>query len=568
MFKKNDHHTQTDIFGLFNSLPERMKKKIEHSEEYTFYKLIFSNIKEGIFSGLYSDKKSRPNAPINTMVSSLILMHRYHWTYEELFKHIEFNILTKIALGLDSLETMPFCPATLFNFQNRLSTHFAETGEILLEKVFDHLTEKQLKTLKIKTHIQRTDSLAAASNIRNYTRLQLLVELLLRIWRVLSDEDKTRFKEQFEPYVQKTSGQYIYSLQASDIPHEIEKIAHLYYWIDQNLKPSYAELEIFKTFERVYAEQFVVVQEKVEIKPPEHLSSSSVQSPDDLDATYRNKDGKEIRGQSINVVETAYPENPLNLITDVSVHPVNKDDSKVLHERLDTLKEKTPELEELHFDGAYGSSDNDRKCEQHGITPVQTAVRGPKPAVEMSIEKISDKAYTVSCPQQTVTSAPTRKRHKAVFDLAMCKRCSLRSTCPTIKRKKDRVLYFTHEYFLALKRQKGINSLPEERRKLRSNVEATVNEFVCKMPHRKLKVRGAFKASVFAFSVAMGVNFGRIYRLIQIDPSYGKAISLYCAQIVKEQSRMMRRVISFCYKRAIIPGLRFNFRRYAINFLI
>ena len=560
MFKTNDRHTQTDIFGLFNSLPERMKKKIEHSEEYTFYKLIFSNIKEDIFSGLYSDKNSRPNAPINAMVSSLILMHRYQWTYEELFKHIEFNILTKIALGLDSLETMPFCPATLFNFQNRLSRHFAETGEILLEKVFDHLTEKQLKTLKIKTHIQRTDSLAAASNIRNYTRLQLLVELLLRIWRILSDEDKTRFKEQFEPYVNKTSGQYIYSLQASDIPHEIEKIAHLYYWIDQNLKPSYAECEIFKTFERVYAEQFVVVQEKVEIKPPEHISSSSVQSPDDLDATYRNKDRKDIRGQSINVVETAHPENPLNLITDVSVHPVNKDDSKVLHERLDTLKEKTPELEELHFDGAYGSSDNDRKCEQHGINPVQTAVRGPKPAVEMSIEKISDKAYTISCLQQTVTPAPTRKRHKAIFDLAVCKRCPLRSTCPTIKRKKDRVLYFTHEYFLALKRQKRINSLPEERKKLRSNVEATVNEFVCKMPHRKLKVRGAFKASVFAFSVALGVNFGRIYRLLQIDPSYVKAISLYCAQIVKEQGRMMRRVIGFCYKRAIIPGLRFDFR--------
>jgi hypothetical protein len=329
-------------------------------------------------------------------------------------------------------------------------------------------------------------------------------------------------------------------------------------WIDQNLKYSYGDCDIFKTFERVYAEQFTVVQQKVEIKPPEHISSSSVQSPDDIDATYRNKDGKEIRGQSINVVETAHPENPLNLITDVSVHPANKDDSKVLHERLDTLKGKTPELEELHFDGTYGSSDNDRKCEQHSITPVQTAVRGPKPAVEMSIEKISETAYSVSCPQQTVTSAPTRTRHKAVFDLAVCKRCSLRSTCPTIKRKQDRVLYFTHEYSLALKRQKMIDTLPEERRKLRSNVEATVNEFVCKMPRRKLKVRGAFKASLFAFSVAMSVNFGRIYRLLQVDPSYVKTIYLYCAQIVKDQCRMMKRVIDLFYKRASITGLRFD----------
>jgi len=542
MFKKNTKHTQSNLFGLFNTLPERMKKKIERSEEYTFYKLIFSSIKEDIFSGLYSDKKSRPNAPINAMMSSLILMHRYNWTYEELFKNIEFNILTKIALGVDSIEEMPFCPATLFNFQNRLSKHFAETGENLLEKVFDQLTEKQLKALKIKTNIQRTDSFAAASNIRNYTRLQLLVELIIRIYRVLSDEDKRRFEEQFEPYVNKTSGQYIYSLQAQDIPHEIEKISKLYYWIDQNLKPSYADCDIFKTFERVYAEQFTVVQQKVEIKPPEQIPSSSVQSPDDLDATYRNKEGKNIRGQSINVVETAHPENPLNLITDVSVHPVNKDDSKVLGERLDILKEKTPELEELHFDGAYGSTDNDKKCEKNGITAVQTAVRGSKPAVEMTIEKVSDKAYMVSCPQQTVTSAPTRKQHKAVFNLSVCKLCPFKSKCPTIKRKKkDRVLYFTHDYYLALKRQKLIDSLPEERRKLRSNIEATVNEFVCKMPRRKLKVRGAFKASIFAFSVAMSINFGRIFRLIQVDPSYYKRAFHYFSIFVKDQCLFLRK---------------------------
>lgn len=551
MFKKNNKHTQTDLFGLFNALPERMKKKIEKSEEYTFYKLIFSGIKEETFSALYSDTKSRPNAPINAMVASLTLMHRYNWTYEALFKHIEFNILTKIALGLDSIEKMPFCPATLFNFQNRLSTHFAKTGEILLEKVFDHLTDKQLKCLKIKTHIQRTDSLAAASNIRNYTRLQLLVELLIRIWRVLSDEDKELFKEQFQPYVNKTSGQYIYSLQASDIPHEIEKIGKLYYWIDTHLAPSYADYDIFKTFGRVYSEQFTVVQGKVEIKPAEQCSSSSVQSPDDLDATYRNKNGKEMRGQAINIVETAHPDNPVNLITDVSVNPVNKDDSKVLNERLDNIKEKTPDLEELHFDAAYGSSENDKKFEQHDITPVQTAVKGTRAAVEIEIEKRSESEYTVSCPLQSVKSERTRKRHKASFDPAVCETCTLLRECQTAPGKNYRVLYFTHAHYLSLKRQKVIGSLPEERKKLRSNVEATVNEFVCKMPKKKLKVRGAFKASIFAFSVAMGINFGRIYRLLQVDPSYFRVISLYFAHIVKDQYQFLRRILGFFCERAI-----------------
>ncbi|MHA1347896.1 MAG: DDE transposase, partial [Candidatus Heimdallarchaeaceae archaeon] len=236
-----------------------------------------------------------------------------------------------------------------------------------------------------------------------------MVKLLLHIWRVLTEEDKHRFKEQFEPYVNKTSGQYIYFLQPSDIPHELEKIAQLYYWIHQHLQHSYAHCTVFQTFERVYCEQFTVTQQKIEMKPSEHITTSSVQSPDDLDATYRNKNGKDKRGQSINVVETANPENKLNLITDVSVHPVNKDDSKVLTQRLEPIKEKTPQLEELHFDGAYGSSDNDKQCEKHRINAVHTAVRGPKTSVEFGIEKVSDTHYTVSCPQQTVVSVPSRK---------------------------------------------------------------------------------------------------------------------------------------------------------------
>ena len=568
MFKKNTKHTQADIFGLFNTLPERMKKKIEKSEELTFYRLIFCNIKEDIFSKLYSDAKSRPNAPINAMVSSLTLMHRYNWTYEELFKNIEFNILTKIALGLDSIEKMPFCPATLFNFQNRLSKHFSETGEILLEKVFEKLTDKQLKTLKIKTNIQRTDSLAAASNIRNYTRLQLLVELVLRIYRVLSDKDKKHFEKQFESYIRKTSGQYIYSLQASDIPHEIEKIGKVYYWIDKNLKPSYAEYDIFKTFDRVYSEHFTVVQQKIEVKTGDQLKSDCVQSPDDLDATYKKKNGKEIKGQSINIVETAHPDNPVNLITDVSTNPVNKDDSKVLNRRLDTIKEKSPDLNELHFDGAYGSTENDKKFEQHKITPVQTAVRGAKPGVDIEIEKVSETEYKVSCPLQNVTSEPTRKRHKAIFDLALCKSCSLRNKCQTMKRKNDRVFYFTHDYYLSNKRQKVIDSIPIERRKLRSNVEATVKEFVCKMPNRKLKVRGAFKTSIFAFSVALSINFGRIYRLIQVDSPYFAWVSLYFDRIVKEQSQFFENILAYCVNIRYSIGLRSYFKKIIPNHYI
>lgn len=545
LFKKNVKHLQSDLFGLLDSLPKLSQKTAKKSQEYQFYKLIFCNIDEEIFSVLYSDVKSRPNSPINAMVSALILQSRNGWTYEQLFDSIRFHILVRLALGLDNLHEMPFSPATLFNFQNRLNSYFVKTGINLLEQVFDGLTQKQLKALKLKTNIQRTDSFLAASNIRSYSRLQLLIEMLIRVYRILSEEDKQKFLQQFKPYVEKTSGQYIYTLKSSELPHELEKIGALYHWISQNLSPLYREHDIFQIFERVYSEHFTVVEQKVEVKSTDQIKSDSVQSPDDLEATYREKNGKKSRGQAINVTETAHPDNPVNLLNDIAVNRNNKDDCKVLNERIDKIVSKTPELDEMHCDGAFGSSDNDAKFQEHGIKMIQTAIRGPKPEVHLAIEQVSETEYRVGCPQQMVKSQVTRKRHKAVFELSICQNCPLQDKCPTITRKKSRRYYFTHEDYLRKKRLKAIESIPPERRKLRNNVEATVNEFVCKMKKAKLKVRGTFKTAVFAYTMGISINFGRIYRLIQDNPEFAARLGLCLGQIVKELMAGYSKILSF-----------------------
>ena len=158
MFRKNTSHLQSSLFGIASQLPEAKLKKLKKSKEYEFYRLVFCNINEKDFSQLYSDNSSRPNAPVNSLVASIILMYRNNWTTEALFDRIDFDLLTRTAFGLDTLDDTPFCPATFFNFQNRLLSHFVETGQNLIERVFDSLTQEQLKTLKIKTSIQRSDS--------------------------------------------------------------------------------------------------------------------------------------------------------------------------------------------------------------------------------------------------------------------------------------------------------------------------------------------------------------------------------------------------------------------------
>lgn len=520
MFKKNTKHIQANIFGFTNTVSPAMAKELQESEEQKFYELIFCNIQEEDFACLYSEIGSRPNVAINCMVSAILLQHRHKLTYEKLFDHIKFNLLTKIALGLKTLDEVPFSEASLFNFQNRLNTYFIETGENLLEKVFDHLTGKQLKELKIQTDIQRTDSFQAASNIRRYSRLQLLVEMLIRIYKVLSEDDQKQYEEIFSAYVKKTSGQFIYRLNSDDIPSELEKVGNVYKEIHDRLTPNYEDVEIFKTFERVYSEHFCIAEEKIILKSSEELTSSCIQSPDDIDATYRKKNNKQFYGQAINITETCNPNNPINLITDISVHANNIDDSKELHERIDIIKEKTSELHELHFDGAYGSADNDVKFDEHSITPIQTAIRGREPGgVELTITQTNEDQYIVSCPNQNVKSEFTRKRFKAQFDVCICSACSFASTCQLMKSKTASVYYFTKEDYLRKQRIESIKKIPKERRSVRTNVEATVCEFTRKMNNRKLKVRGSFKATLFAFAVGISVNFGRIYRYIRSQMS-------------------------------------------------
>jgi len=450
MFKENNKHRQKQLFDFDYFLPEKKRKKLKESKEYAFYQspdgspIILCKIDEKIFSVLYSDKKSRPNAPINVMLSSLILKEKNGWSYKQLLDRIDFDIKIRTALGLQGLEETPFTEPTIFDFQNRLNDYNIKHGVNLIEQVFDRLTQKQLEDLNIKADIQRSDSFLVASNIRKYSRLQLLIEGILRFYRVFNDEDKEKIRFLISSYLDKgTSGRYIYDLSRDDIPKELENIGRIYLEIIERFRDNYQNVDIYKILERLFDEHFTVVEEKVLIKSTDELSSSIMQSPDDLDATYRKKRDQESRGQLVNVTETSNPDNDINLICDICNAPNNKDDSKILNERIDKIKEKTPELVELHTDGAYrtirmdGSEENDKKMEELEINHIQTGVRGRKSKVLMEIEKGDNFEYEVSCPNQKVKSTPTRKQNKVLFDNEICAKCKLRDSCPTILLKKN-----------------------------------------------------------------------------------------------------------------------------------
>ncbi len=516
MFRPNETHRQQDIFGLESQLSPDLLERLHGSKEYAFYKEVFCRIPEALFAELYDeDPASRPNAPINTLVGAMILQHVNDWTFEELLDHVAFDLKVRAALGLWSLGDEPFCRATLFNFQRRLREHMGRTGQDKFQAVFDRLSQEDLERFGLKSGVQRCDSTQVGSNIRDYTRIELLVEVVLRMWRALGEAGQETHAERFATYVKaKTSGQFLYRLCRSEIDATLERLGELYAWMVEALEAGYGSTGIYHVVCRIFAEQFTRVDEKIAVRAASEIGSDSLQSPDDAEASYRKKDDETFHGFVLHATETADPDNELQLITDVAVAPNNQDDSRILHERLEEMHQKTPDLRELHTDGGYGSEDNDLLQARLGIVAVQTGIRGRSAQAPMQVERDEEGLFHIRCATgHCVPGQSTRSRYKAEFPAASCAGCPFAAVCPSALRADGgKTFYFTDADVLRQARHRRLQTLPEERRTLRANVEATMKQFKAPLRNGKLRTRGLCTASRYALLRAIAINFGRVYR--------------------------------------------------------
>ncbi len=83
MFRKNEQR-QKSLFGPETILNPRLLAQLQASWARTFREEAFERIKEDSFAPLYSEKDSRPNAPVNVLVAFDIIKAGQGWTDEEL----------------------------------------------------------------------------------------------------------------------------------------------------------------------------------------------------------------------------------------------------------------------------------------------------------------------------------------------------------------------------------------------------------------------------------------------------------------------------------------------------
>ncbi|HUI89732.1 MAG TPA: transposase [Anaerolineales bacterium] len=533
MFKKNKLHLQPVLISSVNELPEELRERLDISWAGVFYREFFSRLDESPFSVLYADMPSRPNVPVNVLVGLEYLKAGFGWSDEEMYDAFLYDLQVRYALGYDEFGRGYFDLRTLYYFRERLSRYMQEQGVNLLDQAFEQVTDQQIAAFQLKAGLQRMDSTQVGSNIREMGRLQLLVEVLQRVHRMLNADDQTYYHEALTPYLQGSAGQYVYRLRREENAAHIQQIGEFMQRLLSELAAGYGEDPIYRVLERVFHEHFKLEGDKVATKIGRELSAASLQSPDDLEATFRRKAGKGYRGYVANVTETCDPENTLQLITKVQVAPNHTDDTDLLEQALPHLKQRT-NLDTLFTDGGHSGPGPDVVLENLHVTQIQTGLRGHNPdhhklslsdfAIQLDEEA---KPAQITCPQkQQVALYPGRlnKGLVAYFDPTLCQACPFwqAQKCPTVVGKRDgrHQLYVNWVSAHSSQRRRRREIQKTEPHNLRAAIEATVRSLKHPFPSGKLPVRGLFRMTCLMIGSAGMINVRRIQRhLIAISQS-------------------------------------------------
>lgn len=556
MFRRNQHHLQVSLFSDLDHLTKKARERLELSWAGVFRREFFSRLDERPFAVLYSEAPSRPNIPVNVLVGLESLKSGFGWSDEEMHDAFLFDLQTRYALGYDNIGEGDFDLRTVYNFRHRLCEHMRKTGENLLEQAFEQVTDEQVVAFALKTGSLRMDSTQIASNIQRMGRLQLLVEIVQRVHRMLSAEDQVRYADDFAPYLKGTSGQYVYHLKGQDVEPHQQRIGELMYRLLVELAPVYASHETYQTLERIFHEQFNLdqgphssspeaaegddpaparsatdspelgdtdagVAPSVCIKPDEEISPTRLRSPDDPEATYRKKANQAYEGYVVNVTETCAPSNDFQLILKVQSAPNVTEDTALLQEALPELKDRT-EVDTLYNDAGFCGPEVDDLLNRLEITQVPSALRGRAADPEHTTLADCDihldadgRPISLTCPHgYTADIALGRKEGRFIARWAAdaCPECHFSSHHAGRNPSPQTCLRFSKTDLVRALRRQLMRAYREGNRHLRAAIEATVGALKRPFNNDKVPVRGLIRLRQVIVGSAVMVNIRRIQR--------------------------------------------------------
>lgn len=492
--------------GLFSSVSEHFKGASykqytdEGSWHNVFREQVMERIDENMFRGLFDEKMGAPNASVKVQIAMMILKEAFGWSDARLYEESRFNLLVRRALGMYNLDDEVPVSSTYYLLRKRIYEYGRMTGENLLEKTFAKVTQEQIKEFSINGEMIRLDSKLLGSNIAFFTRYEIVHQTLLMFYKKLSKQDKEKLPGgvliQLEEMLKEEPEKTVYRSTREEIRKRLQELGNIIYPIIELLAGSTSDL--YSLLERVFREQYKVIEQRVELRPKEEIDSGSVQSPHDPGSGYRNKDNKPIKGYSVNITETA-GDQPLNLITNVQVEKANVPDTIFVNPAIDATEDVTgQEVKKVYADGAYQSPENDQICE--GIDMVYTGIQGF--ASRYDLEMTTDGLL--------VTDTITGEQHKGI----LAKKNKLSKEDKWRISTSEGAKYFSQQAIRASELRRQLKQRPLSELHKRNNVEATIFQLSYTLRNNKTKYRGKFKQEIWALCRCLWINLVRIVNYI------------------------------------------------------
>jgi len=556
MFKKSKKDKQ---LNLQSSITQHLKDKSYNtfvdakSWHNLFYSQITNKIDEDLFSFFYSDKNGCPNSPVRELVAMMILKEGYGWSDLELFENCRYNLLVRKALGKINLDENIPSESTYYLFRKHIEDHKKSKGVDLYKENFEKITKSQILEFNVSGKSVRMDSKLIASNIAKFSRYEIIHKSLLLyvkknekcFYDLLNESEQ----QKIETIKKEESTKTIYRSTKTEISERLYELGLLIYKILNIYKNE--KSEDYLTLKRVFSEQYNILENskielklneentaqniqnqndigcdnnqkndiledpKIELKQSKEISAQSVQSPNDTECDYRKKNDIEIKGFSHNVSETCNKEG-LNLIINVQTKPASAADNNFVIKSLDdSAKLLNDKIENLHTDGAYNDTENQKYTKEHEINFYLTGIQGKESRFELI--PINDNLEILD------------KKTGEKLDVTKIKENKFRITTEKGYR------YFGEKEIDSAKLRAEIHQIPPEIKNVRNNVEASIYQLAYHLRKDKTKYRGLSKNTSWSILRCMWINFARIVKFTkQLEEKINNFVKISILNFLKK----------------------------------
>jgi len=502
MFKENKDHLQAELFDTISELPRRVQRRLENSWAASFYENVFCKIDEQDFARLYSEDYGRPNFPVNILVAFEILKHRHNLTDEEAFDQFYFNMQWRVALGSRNIGQDIFAERTLYDFRERLYRYSLQNpGEDdLIYMQFENITKHLKEVMGLDTSEMRTDSTQIMPNIKKAGRLSLSYDVLTK---ALIECPKDLLPEELLKILTPVfKRDLLYRTKSREIESRLKEMLHLCSRFLELVEstPRLQDLPSVPLVRRFLKDHTAIDldSEELVVKPSNMISSDSLQSAHDPDATNRTKGRNNYSGYTANIFETCSDFNPVQIITDYTLEKNNVADTTMVCNRMEKVKENH-DLEDLYADGGYYSEHVLDKAKDNQVEMHFTNMTGAAPLTMPVTQFIIEDDKIKQCPagqEAKFSYIGKGGTLSARFDPKACSSCEYKSICPAKLGKKDAIVRITQKSLRAAKARDKINDSKQQAimTSKRAAIEGTNSVLKRAYGIGKLAVRGINKS--------------------------------------------------------------------------